>query len=145
MWDGDILNSAQPALRGEKRLFLTPSRPRGRSPPDRKRACLPLAVLCLVSVATGSERMQHPDARSGGIPLLTQGRGKWYIADGAQARCRICRESDDGPRVGRPQSSSLLGELFGSLCQKCAKCCFCSKKFFVHFSFSSGLQRSSCA
>lgn len=95
--------AAQHARKGEKRLFLTPSHP-GES------VCWPqpLRLLCLVSVATESERMQHPDARSGGIPLLTQGRGKRYIADGAQARCRICWESEDWPRTGRPQSSLLF-------------------------------------
>lgn len=132
-WDGDILNSAQrnPLAKARSAVFSHPrtlaaaARRTGSESVCRPR---PLRLLCLVSVATESERMQHPDARSGGIPPLTQGRGKRHIADGALARCRICWESEDGPRIGRPQSSLLFGQLFGGLCQKCAKCCLCLKR-----------------
>lgn len=127
-WDADIFNSAQLGSQTPEAAFshtLAAMRPQ---PGGQEAGLSASRLLCLVSVATESERMQHPDARSGGIPPLTQGRGKRHIADGAKARCRICRESKDGPRIGRPQSSLLLGQLLGGLCQNCAKCCLCLKR-----------------
>lgn len=124
-----LRNSARELQKAPFSHTLAPARPQlGGQEAGLSASRGPLCLLCLVSVATESEGMQHPDARSGGIPPLTQGRGKRRIADGAKARCRICRESKGGPRIGRPQSESLFGQLFGSLCQKCAKCCLCLKR-----------------